>query len=79
MRVYCKPFVGLTKTSLVREGVDYKHPERGHVWQVVYGEMFMQICMYYNSLPDPKSLKAHEVKIFYEGLRPTLQKDTRPK
>lgn len=44
-----------------------------------YREMLLQICRDYPGLPDPRTLTIPEIVFFYEGLRPELQKYTRPK
>ena len=46
---------------------------------VVYAEMFLQICRDYHSLPDVRTLKAHEIKFFYNGLRAELKSASKPK
>lgn len=45
----------------------------------VYGEMLMQICRDYPALPDPRTLKAHEIRFYYEGLRADLHAATKPR
>jgi hypothetical protein len=47
------------------------------VFQVVYGEMLLQICREYASLPDPRTLTATEIRFFYEGIRAELERQTR--
>lgn len=44
-----------------------------------YKEMLLQICRDYPGLPDPRTLTMAEIVFFYEGLRPELQKYTKPK
>lgn len=40
--------------------------------------MLRQICRDYAGLPDARTLRAGEIRFFYEGLRPELQRHTRP-
>jgi hypothetical protein len=40
----------------------------------VYGEMLLEICFAYSTLPDPRSLELDEIAFFYNGLRPSLRK-----
>jgi hypothetical protein len=71
-------------TPLVRGGVDdflIKRPDRdepGHTLLPVYGEMFLQICQDYHSLPDPRTLTLAEMRYFYSGLRSGLKQHTKP-
>jgi hypothetical protein len=39
--------------------------------------MVLQITRDYPGLPDVRTLKAHEIKFFYEGLREELKKHTK--
>lgn len=70
---------------MVRYGEDWRLErdeetgEARHTLFAVYAEMLQQICMDYNSLPDPRTLTMDEIKFFYEGLRPTLKKLTQPR
>ena len=41
--------------------------------------MFQQVCVDYSSLPDPRMLKNHEIKFFYDAMRPSLKKSTKPR
>ena len=41
--------------------------------------MFLQITRDYSGLPDARKLKAHEIKFFYEGLKPELKEHTKGK
>lgn len=45
----------------------------------VYTEMLYQICRDYPGLPDPRTLRAREIRFFYEGLRAELEEHTKPK
>jgi hypothetical protein len=45
----------------------------------VYPEMVLQICLDYPGLPDIKTLEASEIRFFYEGIRESLKKNTKPK
>ena len=64
---------------MVRVGADFKHPQRGHTADRVYGEMLLQVCRDYPGLPDPRTLKAREIRFFYEGLRGELTENSKPK
>ena len=86
MRGAFRAFNGLVQVALVRAGADFKHPLRdpqgrrvGHTFQPVYTEMLLQICRDYPALPDPRTLKAREIRFFYEGLRAELKEQTKPK
>lgn len=50
-----------------------------HCFQSVYSEMFLQVVRDYSALPDVRTLQAHEIKYFYEGLRNELKAHTKPK
>lgn len=64
----------------MRDGVDTRlrptddHP--GHTLFAVYREMLTQVCRFYYSLPDPRTLRMVEIRFFYDGLRPELQRNT---
>lgn len=45
---------------------------------VVYREMIFQICRDYSGLPDVRTLNIDEIEFFYDGLRPELQRNTKP-
>jgi len=80
MYIFILAFFGTVKTLLVRHGEDSKiHPIENHTLLNVYGEMFLQICRDYSSLPDPRSLKLNEIRFYYNGLRSELKEHTRPK
>jgi len=70
--------------TLVRNGVDVRLPYDARFGGVcntataVYGEMLLQICRDYASLPDPRSLPVSAIVFFYDGLRPELRHATRP-
>ena len=66
-------------TPLVRAGADFKHPQRGHTAHRVYRELLLQVCRDYPSIPDPRTLKGHEIVFFYEGIRSELKEHTKPK
>ena len=61
----------------MRRGADEKLPKNQNTFYNVYTEMLLQICRDYPGLPDPRMLKAHEIKFFYDGLREELKKHTR--
>ena len=72
-------FFGLVGTPLVQRGSDFKIPatEGGHTFGAVYGEMLLQICRDYPGLPDPRTLRASEIRFFYNGLRAELRAATK--
>lgn len=70
---------GLIRVPLVRSGADYWHPQRGHTADRVHREMLLQVCRDYPGLPDPRTLKAREIRFFFEGLRAELKEHTKPK
>lgn len=41
--------------------------------------MFLQIAREYHVLPDLKTIKAHEIRFFYNGLRSELKSLSKPK
>jgi hypothetical protein len=43
----------------------------------VYGEMLLQICRMYYSLPDPRTLTCAEIRFWYNGLRAELKRSTK--
>lgn len=54
-------------------------PKGMHIFQPVYSEMLLQITRDYPGLPDARTLKAHEIRFFYDGLRAELRGHTAPK
>ncbi len=50
-----------------------------HRMHAVYGEMLLQVCREYPSLPDPRTLRNSEIRFFYEGLRAELKERTKPR
>ena len=65
------------RTPIVRNGQDDKFVNGEHTYPLVYGEMLLQICMDYPGLPDPRTLKRHQIKFFYEGIRGQLKKNSK--
>ena len=63
-------FNGLVREDLVRDGEVVS--VSGHA-NGIHGEMFLQICKDYASLPDPRSLSIGEIRFFYAGLVPDLK------
>ncbi len=49
------------------------------MFQPVYTEMLLQISRDYPGLPDSRTLKAHEIRFYYEGVREELKSHTKPK
>jgi len=43
-----------------------------HTLPAVYGEMLLQICRDYSSLPAVCSLTMCQIRFFFEGVRPEL-------
>lgn len=41
--------------------------------------MFLQICLEYTSLPSPFDLRNHQIKFFYDAIRKSLHKHTKPR
>lgn len=72
-------FNGLVRTTLVINGVDEKLPKNMNTYQNVYSEMLLQICRDYSSLPDVRTLEAHEIRFYYDGLRGELKKHSKLK
>jgi len=50
-----------------------------HTRANVVTEMFLQICMRYSGLPDPRTLDLDEIEFFYDGIRAQLIEDTKPR
>jgi hypothetical protein len=48
-----------------------------HTRANVVTEMFLQICMSYPGLPDPRTLDLDEIEFFYDGIRAQLIEDTK--
>ena len=65
------------RTELVRKGCDYRIPKNGHSFLPVYKEMLLQVTSEYNGLPDVRSLKAGEIRFFYNGMRANLKNVTK--
>jgi hypothetical protein len=42
----------------------------------VYGELLLQVCRDYSSLPDPRTLRMVEIRFFYDGVRGELLRHT---
>jgi hypothetical protein len=50
-----------------------------HTRANVITEMFLQICLSYPGLPDPRTLDLDEIEFFYDGIRGQLIEDTKPR
>ena len=75
-------FNGLVRTLLIRNGHEEQLKEKlksVNTSDRVYKEMFIQICRDYPGLPDVRTLKAHQIRFFYDGLRGELKEHTKPK
>ena len=79
MRKYPPAFNGLVCSTVVRGGADFKHGRGQHTFYTVYSEMFLQVVRDYNGLPDMRTLKAHEIRFLYNGLRAELKETTKPR
>ncbi len=77
MRGNFRAFNGLVRATVIRRGENEKLKKGANVFDVVYGEMLLQICRDYPGLPDARTLKAHEILFFYNGLSPELRKHTK--
>lgn len=51
----------------------------GHTLLPVYGEMLLQICVDYATLPDPRTLTMAEIRFYYNGRRGELKRATAPR
>lgn len=69
-------FNGLVRALVIRRGADERLPKGGHTFQPVYTEMLLQISRDYPGLPDARTLRAHEIRFFYDGLRAELKQHT---
>lgn len=67
----------MTRTPLVRHGIDEFLPDGRHTVGTVYSEMLLQISHDYPGLPDPRTLTLDEIRFFYNGLRSSLHKATK--
>ena len=73
----------MIRTPLVRHGVDEKLRKRyaddprgehpGHNSSAVHSEMLVQIARDYHGM-DVRTLKAHQIRFLYNGLRVELRK-----
>ena len=66
-------------TKLVKNGVDTQLQKGKHNLINVYSAMLLQVALYYNCLPDLRSLSCDEIDFFYEGIRQQLKEDTKPR
>lgn len=66
----------MTRTQLVIGGRTSPVPARdgGNRFESVYIPMMLQICRDYAGLPDVRTLKASQIRLFYEALRPELER-----
>ena len=69
-------FFGIVRTRLVRKGEDDEKP---YTRIEAYYEMILQVCLFYPSLPDIRTLITPEIKFYYEGIRHELKELTKPK
>jgi hypothetical protein len=63
----------------VRNGRNEALPKGGNTFGPVYTIMLLQVCRDYPGIPDARTLKAHEILFFYNGLRDELMAHTTPK
>lgn len=61
----------------MRRGADETIPKKGNTFYAVYSEMLLQVARDYSGLPDCRTLRAHEIKFFYDGLRAELKEHTK--
>ena len=66
------------ETRLPRVRDDEGEYVETHTFWAVHREMFLQICLDYASLPDPRTLTASEIRFFYDGIRHSLKERTKP-
>ena len=72
-----QPFFGRQVVDkLVRRGEDVRLEDNSAA--NVYREMLLQICRDYASLPDLRTLTMEEIRFFYDGVRPSLKRHTKP-
>ena len=66
----------MTRTCLVIGGYTSPIPERdgGNRFDSVYYAMMLQICREYPGLPDVRTMRASQIKSFYDALRAELEK-----
>lgn len=73
----------------MRNGGDYRLPKLldqttgmmvgGHKMQAVYGEMMCQIALDYAGCPDVRTMTLHQIRYFYDRLRPSIKRRTTQK
>lgn len=71
-------FRGPVAITLVREGADVLLPYNERTRFAVFGEMLVQICRDYSSLPNIRKMATYEIEFFYDALRYELKKATKP-
>ena len=64
----------ITEPKLARPGGDVTLPSGKHTRLNVYREMLLQITRDYPGLGDWRLLEEHEIRFFYDALRPELRK-----
>lgn len=67
------------KDARLKKKRDVDREEPGHKLLPVYGEMLLQICRDYPSLPCPRTLTMREIRFWYGGLRAELREHTKRK
>ena len=50
----------------------------GHHHIMVYRAMLLQVVRDYSGLPDFRTLRQHEIRVLFEGLRDELKKGSKP-
>lgn len=80
MRSPDQPFYWLTRATVVRGGESRRliAREGGNYFARVHGEMLLQICRDYSTLPPLSEITASQIRFFYDGLRAELEKHTAP-
>jgi len=71
-------FCEVTGPPLVRSGKDVILDGGRHTFFNVYREMLLQVLMDYTGLGNWRDLTYDEVEFFYEALRPSLRRATKP-
>ena len=63
----------------MRHGLDQKLDNGAHTFFNVYTEMLLQVARDFAGLPDVRTLKASEIRFFYNGLRAELREASKPR
>ena len=63
----------------MRHGHNAKLDKGQHTFFNVYTEMLLQVARDYPGIPDVRTLKASEIRFFYNGLRAELKEASKPR